>query len=161
MEQLVAVTEALPDAFLVVNHRDPVASIQSAVTAQTYAARFWRKTIEYSRIAEYWIDRYARLLRSCVRDRNLLDESRVYDLYFDRLMADPFGELEALYREAGIPFDDQTRAAFEQAIAANKRGKHGQLEYDLRGDFDLDPNEIRERFGFYFERFPEVRVEVE
>jgi len=125
------------------------------------ATRFWRKTIEYSSIAEYRIDPYERLLRGCVRDRNLLDESRVYDLYFDRLMADPFGGLEALYRKAGIPFDDQTRAAFEQAIAANKRGKHGLLEYDLRGDFDLDPSEIRERFSFYFEQFPEVPVEVE
>jgi len=161
MEQMVAVTQALPGAFLVVNHRDPVASIQSAVTAQTYASRFWRKDIDYARIAEYWIDRYERLLRGCVRDRNLLDESRVYDLYFDKLMADPFGELEALYRKAGIPFDDQTRNAFNQAIAANKRGKHGQLAYHLRDDFDLDPSEIRERFGFYFERFPEVRIEVE
>jgi hypothetical protein len=161
MEQMVAVTQALPGAFLVVNHRDPVASIQSAITNQTYAARFWRKDIDYARIAEYWIDRYVRLLRGCVRDRNLLDESRVYDLYFDRLMADPFGELEALYRKAGIPFDDQTRAAFNRAIADNKRGKHGQLGYDLRGDFDLDPAEIRERFSFYFERFPEVRIEVE
>ncbi len=75
-------------------------------------------------------------------------------------MADPFGELEAIYTQAGVPFDDQTRAAFQGAIEANQRGKHGQLAYDLRGDFGIDPEALRERFAFYFERFPEVRVEV-
>jgi len=30
----------------------------------------------------------------------------------------------------------------------------------LRGDFGLEPETIRQRFAFYFERFPEVRVEV-
>ena len=43
-------------------------------------------------------------------------------------------------------------------MAANPRGKHGRLEYDLRGDFGLDPDEVRARFDYYFERFP-VAVE--
>ena len=28
--------------------------------------------------------------------------------------------------------------------------------YDLRGDFGLDPAELRERFAFYYEAFPQV-----
>jgi hypothetical protein len=32
--------------------------------------------------------------------------------------------------------------------------------YDLRGDFGLEPPEVRERFAFYLERFPQVRDEV-
>ena len=111
-------------------------------------------------IATYWIDRYERLLRGCVRDRDLIDQDRCYDLYFHKLMSDPFGELQAIYEKAGIPFDDQTRAAFQRAVDENQRGKHGQLGYDLREDFGIDPNEIRERFSFYFDRFPEVQVEV-
>ena len=48
----------------------------------------------------------------------------------------------------------------DAALEANPRGKHGQLVYDLRGDFGLDPEAIRQRFAFYFDRFPKVRVEV-
>ena len=40
----------------------------------------------------------------------------------------------------------------------NPRGKHGRIAYDLRGDFGLDPDEVRARFGYYFDRFP-VAVE--
>lgn len=160
MEQLLAVSKALDGSYLVINHRDPVASIQSAITSQAYAQRLTHTSIDRGKIATYWIDRYERLLRGCVRDRDLLDQDRCYDLYFHKLMAKPFGELQTIYEQAGIPFDDETRAAFQHAIEENKRGKHGQLTYDLRDDFGVDPNEIRERFGFYFERFPEVRIEV-
>lgn len=160
MEQLKEVNAALPGAFTVITHRDPVASIQSAITGMAYSSRLTRTSVNMGEIAEYWIDRYERLLRSCVRDRDALEPARSYDLYFQELMADPMGQLQAIYAAAHLPFDDTTREAFQTAIDANKRGKHGQLHYDLRGDFGLDPNKIRERFSFYFERFPKVRVEV-
>lgn len=161
MEQLVEVTDALPGAFVVINHRDPVGSIQSALTGMAYSARLTRNSVDLQDIASYWIDRYERLLRACVRDRDKVAPERSYDLYFHKLMDDPLGQLEAIYRKAEVPFDDQTRAAFAGAMAANQRGKHGQLVHDLRGDFGIDPAELRKRFDFYFERFPEVRVEVE
>ena len=160
MEQLAAVAKAFPGAFLVINHRDPVASIQSGIAMMGYSARFTQNTLDLDQIATYWIDRYERLLRRCVEDRDLLAPDRAYDLYFHKLTADPMGEMEAIYAKAGLPFDDVTRAAMEKAVEANQRGKHGQLTYDLKGDFGIDPAELRERFSFYFERFPEVRPEV-
>ena len=159
MEQLLEVNAALPGAYTVINHRDPVASIQSAITGLAYGARLSRTRVDMKGIATYWIDRYERLLRNCVRDRDQLDPARSYDLYFHELMADPFGQLEQIYDGAGVPFDDRTRAAFQGAIDANKRGKHGQLAYNLREDFGVDPEAVRERFGFYYDRFP-VRLEV-
>jgi hypothetical protein len=159
MEQLLEVNAALPGAYTVINHRDPVASIQSAITGIAYGARLTRTRVDMKQIADYWVDRYEHLLRNCVRDRDQLDPARSYDLYFHELMADPFGLIEDIYKRADIPFDQQTRDAFQGAIDHNKRGKHGQLVYDLRGDFGLEPEAIRERFGFYFDRFP-VKVEV-
>jgi hypothetical protein len=159
MEQLLAVNAALPGACTVINHRDPVASIQSAITGIAYGARLTRTRVDMKQIADYWVDRYERLLRACVRDRDQLDPARSYDLYFHELMADPFGQIENIYSRANIPFDQQTRDAFQGAIDRNKRGRHGQLVYDLRGDFGLEPEAIRERFAFYFDRFP-VKIEV-
>ena len=160
MEQLLTVKSAFPDSYIVINHRDPVASIQSAITGIAYGARLTRTRVDMDAIAEYWIDRYERLLRACVRDRDQLDPAQSYDLYFHELMADPFGQLEQVYQGAGVTFDQQTRDAFQQAIDHNKRGKHGQLVYNLREDFGIDPAAIRERFAFYYNRFPEVRIEV-
>jgi len=132
----------------------------SLITSLAYSARLNRKRVDLDEIATYWIDRYERLLRACVRDRDAIPQERSYDLYFHNLLDDPMGQVEAIYRKADVPFDDQTRAAFTQAIAENQRGKHGQLSLDLRRDFGLEPEAVRERFAFYFERFPEVRVEV-
>jgi hypothetical protein len=125
-----------------------------------YSARFARKRLDFEEFSDYWIDRYEHILRRCVEDRDKLASDRTYDLYFHKLMADPVGEMEAIYSRAGLAFDAQTRESLQHAIDANQRGKHGQLVYDLRGDFGLDPARIRERFGFYFDRFPDVRVEV-
>jgi hypothetical protein len=36
----------------------------------------------------------------------------------------------------------------------NPRGKHGRIVYDLQADFGVDPDALRKRFDFYFERFP-------
>jgi len=160
MEQLAAVAKAFPGAFLVINHRDPVASIQSGITMMGYAARFTQNNLDLDQIATYWIDRYERLLRRCVEDRDLIDPARSYDLYFHKLTADPMGEMEAIYQKAGLAFDDVVRASIQEAIDANQRGRNGQLVYDLKGDFGIDPAQLRERFSFYFDRFPEVRPEV-
>lgn len=159
MEKLREVTSVFDRPVTVINHRDPVASIQSAITGIAYSARYTRTRLNLAEIAEYWIDRYEKLLRACVRDRDSIDPSTSHDVYFHELMADPIGQVEQIYAKSDLEFDASTRAAIEQAVAQNKRGKHGQMVYDLRQDFGLDPAKIRERFQFYFDRFP-VKIEV-
>ncbi len=34
------------------------------------------------------------------------------------------------------------------------------MVYDLRGDFGLEPDELYERFAFYFDAFPQITREV-
>ncbi|MDT5318167.1 MAG: hypothetical protein QOD88_689, partial [Mycobacterium sp.] len=38
------------------------------------------------------------------------------------------------------------------------RGKHGHIRYDLQRHFQRSADDIRSRFGFYFDRF-DVRPE--
>jgi hypothetical protein len=160
MEKLLEVSGAFKDPVVVINHRDPVASIQSAITGIAYSARITRTRVDMAEIANYWIDRYERLLRACVRDRDALPEARACDIYFHDLMQDPLGQLQRIYDRSDMELDATTCSKFEAAMAANRRGKHGQLVYDLRGDFGLEPDAIRERFAFYFDRFP-VKIEVQ
>jgi len=66
--------------------------------------------------------------------------------------------VERIYARNDRALTPGGRAQLDAFMAANPRGKHGQLAYDLRGDFGLDPETVRSRFGYYFDRFP---VEVE
>lgn len=159
MEKLLEVTAAFDRPITVINHPDPVASIQSAITGAAYSARITRTRVDMKQIADYWIDRYERLLRACVRDHDRLDPARSHDVLFHELVADPIGQIEQVYAKSDLPFDQATRDAFAQAIAAKGGESTASSSMTLRGDFGIEPEAIRERFGFYFDRFP-VRVEV-
>jgi hypothetical protein len=160
MEQLLSVERALPGSTIIITHRDPVASIQSAMYAQAYRARVKRRHVDLDEISTFWIDRYQRLLRACAAERDQLDENRTHDIYFHELMASPLDVIEDAYAKTDLPFTDACRSDLTQAIANNPRAKHGAVVYDLRADFGLDPADLRKRFDFYFERFPKVKIEV-
>jgi hypothetical protein len=158
LEQIPALLATFPDATFAITHRDPVSVIQSAATMLAYGDRMRRPRIDPEALAEYWVDRVDRLLRACVRDRDLLPPERSIDVVFHEFMADDVGMVERIYERAELPMSGEARRRLDAFMAENPRGKHGRLAYDLRGDFGLDPASVRARFGYYFERFP-VAVE--
>jgi hypothetical protein len=160
MEQLPALMTVFPDATVVLNHRDPVASIQSAITSIAYSARTRNKTVDAAGIARYWIKRYQNLLGRCVRDREIIPSSRSQDVYFHELVDDPMRVVDQIYQKAGLRSDDELRARMAQFMKDNQRGKYGSIDYNLRRDFGLDPASIRADFDFYIRRFP-VKIEVQ
>ena len=158
MEQLGPLHETFPDATIVLTHRDPVNVIQSAITMLGYGARIRRTRIDLQDIAAYWVDRIERLLRACVRDRDLVPAAQSMDVPFHQFMADDVGTVARIYELAGLPMTAGARAQLDAFMAENARGKFGRVLCDLRADFGVDPDDVRRRFAFYFERFP-VRVE--
>jgi hypothetical protein len=159
LEQLGPLLATFPDATVVVTHRDPVSVVQSAATMMAYAARLQYREVDADFVIEYWADRVERLLRASVRDRHLLPPDRTVDVLFHEFMADDMGTVERIYRTAKKPLTAAARQAMEQFVAEHPRGRHGQVAYDLRADFGVEPEALRRRFDFYFERFP-VQVEV-
>lgn len=158
LEQLVPLLETFPDATFAVTARDPVSVIASTITMDAYGSRVRCKEVRLARIADYWCDRIETLLRRCVRDRDRLPPERSLDVLFHEFMADDVAMVERIYRLAGLSMTDRAREQLGAYMAAHPRGKDGRLVYDLRSDFGIDPDALRKRFDFYFERFP-VRPE--
>lgn len=154
LEQLVPLSRIFPDATVVVTHRDPVAVVTSAITMLAYGSRLGRNRVDPAAVAGYWVDRIERLLRACVRDRNRISALRSVDVLFHEFMADDIGTVERIYDLADLEMTPAARSALERFMADNPRGKFGRIAYDLKGDFGIDPAELRERFRFYFDRFP-------
>ena len=153
MEQLVPLLHTFPDATVAITHRDPVSVIASAVTMLAYGDRVRRKRVDPPAVAAYWIDRVEALLRACVRDRDVLPPGRSLDVPFHEFMADDVRMVERIYALADLEMTPAARAALEAFMRENPRGKHGRIVYDLERDFGVDGAALRERFGFYFERF--------
>lgn len=158
MEQFGPLIETFPDATVALTHRDPVAVIASAITMLTYGDRMRRTKVDPPFVASYWSDRVERLLRACVRDRDLLPSTQSIDVMFHEFMADDIAMVKRIYEVAGLEMTSDTRASLDAYMERNPRGKHGRIRYDLEGDFGVDPDELRERFAFYYDRFP-IRVE--
>ena len=158
-EQLGPLIGTFPDATVVFTHRDPVAVIQSAVTMLAYGDRMRRRHIDPHGLVDYWIDRMERLLRACVRDRELIPADRSLDVLFHELNGNEMAILQTVYASNGTDLSPEVKGALQGYLDANPRGKHGRMVYDLERDFDRSPDDVRSRFAFYFDRFS-VREEV-
>jgi Sulfotransferase family len=159
MEQLPVLRAVFPDATYVITHRDPVGSIRSAMTMALYAARVFRKEVLASEPRDYWIDRYERLLRRCVQDRDCLPDAQTIDIYFHEWIKDPDPILKAIYAKADLPLSNDMLGKLKEHHADHDPGHQGKIAYDLEGHFGVTATEIRKHFDFYFDRFP-VQAEV-
>lgn len=160
LEQIGPLMSTFPDATIVVTHRDPISVIQSAATMNAYASRQNYHHTDPQWYLDYWHDRIRRLLEASVRDRHLLPPDRTHDVLFHEFMADDVGTVEKIYEVAGLEMTAEARGQIQAYMDAHPRGKEGQVVYDLRKDFGADPAELRKAFDFYFERFPDIRIQV-
>jgi hypothetical protein len=157
LEQIEAISRVFPGATLVVTHRDPVSTVASFATMISYATRLSAAKPDPIRLGHYWADRLERMLRRCVEERDAIAPENSLDLLFHEYMGNELASVEGIYRIAGVPFDEASKAAIERYQTEHPRGRFGRVRYDL-ADFELDARELRERFRFYTDRFP-VRLE--
>jgi hypothetical protein len=161
LEHLPVLIETFPDATIAFTLRDPVAVLQSAITMLAYGDRLRRVEIDADGLAAYWIERIERLLRAAVRDLDVIPDAQRIDVEFGEFMADDLAMACRILEVAGIDLTEQARGELSAYVAENPRGRDGSIAYDLRRDFRVEPGELRERFGFYFDAFPQIRPEVE
>ena len=109
--------------------------------------------------ANNWVDRFQVMVDRCVEHAGCLPESQTIHVQFSEFMANDMDTIARIYELAGHPLTPDISDAMTAYIAANPRGKHGRIVYDLRGDFAVEPAALRKRFDFYFQQFP-VKTEV-
>ncbi|MGJ3508269.1 sulfotransferase family protein [Enemella sp. A6] len=159
LELLGPLMDTYPDATVVMTHRDPVSVVQSAVTMNGYGARMQFKKVDIDALFEYWADRVDRLLTAGTRDLTTIPPEKRIDVHFGALMDDDWGTVEEIYRRIGLEFTEQAQAEIRHYLDTHPRGKHGQVVYDLRGDFHVEPADLRARYRHYLEAF-DVQEEV-
>ena len=158
-EQLPALKFVMPDATAVITHRDPVAVIQSISTMIAYGHRILRTSVDPKWVLNYWTDRIEALLRACVQDRHVWSPKQSMDVMFHEFMAGDMATVETIYDLHELELTPKARQEMADFIKAHPRGKYGRVRYHLKEHFGVEPEEIRERFGFYYDAFP-VKVEV-
>jgi Sulfotransferase family len=133
--------------------------VQSAATMLTYGARLGYYSTDPDFYIDYWTDRVERLLSAAVRDLHFVPDDQRIDVPFDEFMADDVAMVERIYDLAGMTMTGTARAQMDAHMATHPRDKYGRIVFDLRGDFGVEPEEVRERFKVYIDRFA-VPIEV-
>jgi len=155
LEQLPTLMKVFPDATVAITHRDPVAVIQSALTMLAYGQRINRQHVQIEQLRDYWVERVEHLLRACVRDRACVPAAQSIDVPFTRLIRDDVGWVKRIYDQAALSASPAALAELQDFSRAHGES-YGRVQYDLKGQFGVDPDALRERFGFYFKAFPEA-----
>jgi hypothetical protein len=151
IEQFGPLAEVFPDATFVVTHRDPVDVVISMATMIAYTARMSTDP-RPDLCGRYWADRIEQMLRSCVRDRDLLPADNTIDVRFDDFMADDLAMVRHIYELAAQPFEGAAHQAMAKYLATHRRGHRGRIDYRPE-EVGLDRAELRDRFAFYLHRF--------
>jgi hypothetical protein len=76
----------------------------------------------------------------------------LFDVYYDRLIADPIGTVRDIYDHYGLAWSEEFAERLNYYLQNNPRGKHGAHLYAPE-DFGQTGAAIAERFAPYIERF--------
>ncbi len=143
--------ENFPDVSIVWSHRDPLMCTAS-ICSMTWTMLHPVADVTREALGPVVMDFYATSLERGLEARDRHDPARFVDVTHDDFVDDSLAVVRRIYDRFGMPVTDAAEGAFEAHVAANPRGKHGKHEYSLE-EYGLDPQQVRERFAPYVERF--------
>jgi sulfotransferase family protein len=143
--------DAYPDAKFLWTHRDPAAVLGSVCSLIAYT-RSWVSDRVDADLGQRQIELWAEALRRAMAFRRDAGEERFADIRFGDLNADPVGTVERAYDRLGLTLGGEGSRRMAAWAAEHPPGAHGVHAYSLE-EFDVDRNDVRERFSFYLEHF--------
>ena len=89
---------------------------------------------------------------SFTENYELIPTNQKSDVYFHDLIKDNLNSVKSIYSKNSFKFDKLANDEIKEYMNSNKRGKDGQVIYNLE-DFSVDKSEFYESFKFYFDKF--------
>ena len=155
LPELNALLQVYPDACIVHTHRDIVDTVSS--TASLFAV--FRSTLsdhvdplvvgaEQATLLYEWFHR-----AMAVRDALPAQSSaQLIDVHFQQLVADPIAIVKQIYNAFDIELSKEALRRMQDYLAKKDTYAYGRHLYSAE-QFGLDPQEIREKFSAYVERY--------
>jgi hypothetical protein len=152
LEQILPLLNTFPDATFAITYRDPLSVVLSTATMLSYGDRVRRYQVDPKNNFSYWHNRIKTLLERFTADYKLIPLDQKSDVFFHDLIKDNIKSVKSIYAKNSLKFSALANGEIEEYMKLNKRGKHGQVIYNLE-DFNVDKSEFYESFKFYFDAF--------
>jgi hypothetical protein len=152
MFSLGALSSAYPDAKFLWTHRDPVEVLGSVCSLIAYTRSWVSDRDDSAVIGEQQVELWREALWRAVSYRDEVGDERFADISFVELQSDPVPVLKQAYEKIGLDLSPEAERRMRDWRTANPPGAHGTHDFSLN-EFGLSADHVRERFGFYLDRF--------
>ena len=152
LEQINPLIKTFPDATFVITYRDPLSVVLSTATMLSYGDRVRRYKVEPKINFNYWRNRIKILLQRFTENYESIPLGQRCDIFFHDLIKDNLGSVKNIYSKNSLEFNNLANDEIQEYIDLNKRGKHGQIIYDL-DDYEVNQSDFYKSFEFYFKKF--------
>lgn len=143
-----------PDVGVIMTHREPLEVLPSEASLHTVLRQTFSDAVDPAAVGREVTELTADELRTGLqaRDDGCAARSRFLDIRYRDLVKDPIGTVRRVYAHFDMPFTPIAAARMRRHLAASPKDRHGVHAYSL-AQFGLDPDEERERYRGYRERF--------
>jgi sulfotransferase family protein len=141
------VLKTMPEATIVQTHRAPEQVVPALCQA---AARFGYLLSDerWESFPEYMLSGVVEGLRRSMEMRQRIPSSRVCDVSYTRLIADPIGALREIYDHLGYRYSDEFERRARAWLRDHPAPRRGERYYDLE-QLGLDPAAVKTAVAFY------------
>lgn len=148
--------EIYPDARIIQTHRDLVKVIPSLLSLLATMHAAFQGPVAVDELAKEWLEviyHYIDGLKARFdKEKQQDSQCLFYDVYFNDLVKHPIETIKKIYAYLNIGLSDETVYQMNQYLENNPQHKHGKHKYNLE-EFNLNSQEIYERFSSYYTKF--------
>jgi hypothetical protein len=152
LEFLDLVKKKFGDVHFVWTHRNVYESIPSFLSMVSFARMLFSDRVSHTEVARHWVRKTGYMLSKAIDFHNRNNNTNLFThVAYDKLVNDPMGILQLLYRHREEVISPRLQTVFEQANKSNPIGKYGRHEYNLEF-FELDKAKVDE-FTMNYQQF--------
>lgn len=153
-----ALLAVFPDACIVQLHRNLLEVLPSCCSLSAMGRTRFSDQVELKEVGSYWLNELATGMDRAMAVRDGAEAARFYDVNYVDLVKEPLKTVRQIYEYFGYPFSDRMEENLKQWIQENPQHKRGVHRYNLE-QFGLRPEEVKERFANYRQRFNQDEAE--
>ena len=152
MEYLDVFLKIFPDATIIQTHRDPRKTLPSFCSMVAHARAIFSDHVDPKEIGGHWYKKTRRMVELTMQTRGNANPNRFVDVSYYDLKRSPIAQLQRIYQQAGIDFDEVAVREAEKYAKTNPQNRFGKHAYQL-DCFGLNEKIIEENFSFYREKY--------
>lgn len=141
-----ALFAAYPDALVLQCHRPAETIMASMCSLAQHTTDGWSNTFVGETIGADSLETWSRGLERFNAVRREHDPAQFYDVDYFKLIRDPVGTVEDIYRHFGIEMTDDARAAITRTDEESKEGPRAPKHTYSLADYGLTEDQVKDRF---------------